>query len=128
MRIVDGRCAGYGGCDDSSQRPRRPDTRGPKGRVSRLSLLDDGGALRAPSVVLDLGPVDPLAWLREQGVVLQSARGPLPNLAEYVAGAGFGVHAARRGLDSFRDDAIMAPSARAHGRLAEFIGYHISGY
>jgi hypothetical protein len=37
-------------------------------------------------VVLDLGPVDPLAWLREQGVVLQSARGPLPNLAEYVAG------------------------------------------
>jgi hypothetical protein len=30
--------------------------------------------------------VDPLAWLREQGVVLQSARGPLPNLAEHIAG------------------------------------------
>jgi hypothetical protein len=25
-------------------------------------------------------------WLREQGIVLQSARGPVPNLAEYVAG------------------------------------------
>jgi hypothetical protein len=30
--------------------------------------------------------VDALAWLREQGVVLQAARGPLPNLAEYIAG------------------------------------------
>jgi hypothetical protein len=30
--------------------------------------------------------VDPLAWLCEQGVVLQSARGPLPNLAEHIAG------------------------------------------
>jgi len=30
--------------------------------------------------------VDPLEWLREQGVVLQSARGPLPNLAEWIAG------------------------------------------
>jgi hypothetical protein len=30
--------------------------------------------------------MDPLDWLREQGVVLQSARGPLPNLAEHVAG------------------------------------------
>jgi hypothetical protein len=30
--------------------------------------------------------VDALDWLREQGVVLQSARGPLPNLAEHVAG------------------------------------------
>jgi hypothetical protein len=29
---------------------------------------------------------DPLEWVREQGVVLQSARGPLPNLAEHVAG------------------------------------------
>ena len=28
----------------------------------------------------------PDAWVREQGVVLQSAHGPLPNLAEYVAG------------------------------------------
>jgi hypothetical protein len=30
--------------------------------------------------------VDALAWLCEQGVVLQSARGPVPNLAEHVAG------------------------------------------
>ena len=30
--------------------------------------------------------VEPLEWVREQGVVLQSARGPVPNLAEYVAG------------------------------------------
>jgi hypothetical protein len=31
--------------------------------------------------------VEPLEWVREQGVVLQSARGPVPNLAERVAGA-----------------------------------------
>jgi hypothetical protein len=30
--------------------------------------------------------VDALAWVRDQGIVLQSARGPLPNLAEAVAG------------------------------------------
>jgi hypothetical protein len=30
--------------------------------------------------------VEPLEWVREQGVVLQSARGPVPNLAEHVAG------------------------------------------
>jgi hypothetical protein len=30
--------------------------------------------------------MDPLEWVREQGVVLQSARGPLPNLADEVAG------------------------------------------
>jgi hypothetical protein len=30
--------------------------------------------------------VEPLEWVREQGIVLQSARGPIPNLAEYVAG------------------------------------------
>jgi hypothetical protein len=29
---------------------------------------------------------DALEWVREQGVVLQSARGPVPNLAEHVAG------------------------------------------
>jgi hypothetical protein len=28
----------------------------------------------------------PLEWVREHGVVLQSARGPVPNLAEQVAG------------------------------------------
>jgi hypothetical protein len=30
--------------------------------------------------------VEPLEWVREHGVVLQSARGPVPNLAEHVAG------------------------------------------
>ena len=30
--------------------------------------------------------VEPSEWVREQGIVLQSARGPVPNLAEYVAG------------------------------------------
>ena len=30
--------------------------------------------------------VEPLEWVREQGIVLQSARGPVPNLAEYIAG------------------------------------------
>jgi hypothetical protein len=30
--------------------------------------------------------MDSLAWVREQGVVLQSARGPVPNLAEHIAG------------------------------------------
>jgi len=30
--------------------------------------------------------VDPKLWVREQGIVLQSARGPLPNLAEWIAG------------------------------------------
>jgi hypothetical protein len=30
--------------------------------------------------------MDPLAWVRAQGIVLQSARGPVPNLAEHVAG------------------------------------------
>ena len=30
--------------------------------------------------------MEAMAWLREQGVVLQSAPGPVPNLAEHVAG------------------------------------------
>ena len=30
--------------------------------------------------------MDPLEWVCKQGVVLQSARGPVPNLAEHVAG------------------------------------------
>jgi hypothetical protein len=30
--------------------------------------------------------MDALDWVREHGVVLQSARGPVPNLAEHVAG------------------------------------------
>ena len=30
--------------------------------------------------------MDPLAWVREQGVLLQSARGPVPHLAEQIAG------------------------------------------
>jgi hypothetical protein len=30
--------------------------------------------------------VDALQWVREQGIVLQSAKGPVPNLADWVAG------------------------------------------
>ncbi|MBO0693621.1 MAG: hypothetical protein J2P58_12040, partial [Acidimicrobiaceae bacterium] len=30
--------------------------------------------------------MEALDWIRDQGIVLQSARGPLPNLAEWVAG------------------------------------------
>jgi hypothetical protein len=30
--------------------------------------------------------VEPLEWVREQGIVLQAARGPVPNLADWVAG------------------------------------------
>jgi hypothetical protein len=33
-----------------------------------------------------LGPVDPMAALVEHGMLLESARGPLPNVAEMVAG------------------------------------------
>jgi hypothetical protein len=36
--------------------------------------------------VVEFGMMDPLAWVCEQGVVLQSARGPVPNLAEQIAG------------------------------------------
>jgi hypothetical protein len=36
--------------------------------------------------LIESGIMDPLAWVREQGVVLQSARGPVPNLAEQIAG------------------------------------------
>jgi hypothetical protein len=41
--------------------------------------------IRAERVVESM-IVEPLEWVREQGIVLQSARGPVPNLAEYVAG------------------------------------------
>ena len=34
-----------------------------------------------------LDPIDPVATVRRRGVVLQSARGPSPSLAELVAGA-----------------------------------------
>jgi hypothetical protein len=36
--------------------------------------------------VVESGIEDQLAWVCEQGVVLQSARGPVPNLAERIAG------------------------------------------
>jgi hypothetical protein len=42
--------------------------------------------LEETDLVLESRAVDPLAWVCEQGVVLQSARGPLPNLAEHIAG------------------------------------------
>ena len=30
--------------------------------------------------------MDPADWVRQQGIVLQSAKGPVPNLADFVAG------------------------------------------
>ena len=36
--------------------------------------------------MIQLMSMEPLDWVREQGIVLQSAHGPVPNLAEYVAG------------------------------------------
>ena len=45
----------------------------------------DGGAVSRGRVV-DSAIMDPLEWVCKQGVVLQSARGPVPNLAEHVAG------------------------------------------
>jgi hypothetical protein len=41
--------------------------------------------MNRPERVVESMIVEPLAWVREQGIVLQSARGPVPNLAEYVA-------------------------------------------
>jgi hypothetical protein len=41
---------------------------------------------QADVYVVDSERMDPLDWVCEQGVVLQSARGPLPNLAEQIAG------------------------------------------
>jgi hypothetical protein len=43
------------------------------------------GPLAAPGL-LDFEPMDTLQWIREQGMVLQSARGPLANVAEWIAG------------------------------------------
>jgi hypothetical protein len=45
----------------------------------------DGCAVSRGRVV-DSALMDPLDWVCEQGVVLQSARGPVPNLAEQIAG------------------------------------------
>jgi hypothetical protein len=43
--------------------------------------------LRAiPSSSIPRSVVNPEEWVRDQGIVLQSAHGPIPNLAEYVAG------------------------------------------
>ena len=41
------------------------------------------GDMRPASMITVM---DPLEWVRAQGVVLQSARGPVPNLAEQIAG------------------------------------------
>jgi hypothetical protein len=40
----------------------------------------------ADAACLNRGLMDPLEWVCAQGVVFQSARGPLPNLAEWIAG------------------------------------------
>jgi len=48
--------------------------------------MDDRRGAAGRCRVVHSVPVEPLEWVREQGMVLQSARGPIPNLAEYVAG------------------------------------------
>ena len=52
--------------------------------VGRCSTGAPGRRLRTAAQCLN-GQMEAMDWLREQGVVLQSARGPVPNLAEQVA-------------------------------------------
>lgn len=61
--------------------------RWPHVRVPCWSLLEGrpGPGPGAAARCLN-GQMEAMDWLREQGVVLQSARGPVPNLAEHVAG------------------------------------------
>jgi hypothetical protein len=47
--------------------------------MTRPKSATGSGAIRS-------AVIDPDEWVREHGVVLQSAHGPIPNLAEYVAG------------------------------------------
>jgi hypothetical protein len=43
-------------------------------------------AISSDAPVVESRMVEPLEWVSEQGIVLQSARGPVANLAEHVAG------------------------------------------
>jgi hypothetical protein len=64
-------------------------------------------------------------WVREQGVVLQSAHGPLPNLAEYVAGEPIrgswwshpASHAIYRVLNHVRDSADVVALRLLNGKI-----------
>jgi hypothetical protein len=66
------------------------------------------------SEALSARAVHTLAWIRELGVVLQSARGPVPNVAQFIAGdtivgswwghpAGKEIYAVLRELDDHPD-------------------------
>ena len=68
------------------------------------------GASAPHSVTVD----ETLAWIRDHGVVLQSARGPVPNVAQFIAGepirgswwghpAGKEIYAVLSELDGYRD-------------------------
>ena len=61
--------------------------------------------------------VEPLDWIHEQGLVLQSARGPVPNLAEYVAGepirGSWWGHPAGREIFSVLTDVTNSPDVIA---------------
>ncbi len=56
--------------------------RNPRPAHGRGALADGGRRAR----VFKSTSVEPLEWVREHGIVLQSAVGPVPNLAEHVAG------------------------------------------
>ena len=63
--------------------------------------------------------LDPLDWVRAQGIVLQSARGPVPNLAEHVAGKPIrGPHGDRRPPDGRGAVPRLGPCRRPRRRRA----------
>ena len=54
--------------------------------TSRLALCRACGTVAWFNRVVQSMVAEPLEWVREQGMVLQSAHGAVLNLAEYVAG------------------------------------------
>jgi hypothetical protein len=71
-----------------------------------------GGSGRALCYPVQVAKLDPITFIREHGVVLASARGPVPNLAEAVAGepirGGWWAHA--KGRDIFRALGMVSES------------------
>jgi len=51
-----------------------------------MAALTWGPPREANDRLVESSLMEPLEWIREQGIVLQSARGPVPNLAEHIAG------------------------------------------
>jgi hypothetical protein len=76
---------------DSATTPPRPPGGAPADRSAAMAMRRSPTTVaasrrQADVYVVDSERMDPLDWVCEQGVVLQSARGPLPNLAEQIAG------------------------------------------